>query len=515
MMRRRARGAVTVFLALCCPLITALLCTCLEGARLYALRALLGQADASAMQSVFAAYNGDLWEFYGLAGCEAGDGEEWLDEAEGYLYSYLVPSEGLLLRSGDRVGLISLQTEGEAVRFIDRGGSPFAESVLDYMEKAGLVFMVKNLLKRLGVKDEKSAETLRGTLERFTGDEKVSLEDVLQSFSSLKKQAEEAQKAAEEAEKAARENGSQPETPRGAEDGPGETGTVKPLQVPIMSELQDMSALGIMSLIADGNISVRSWRDPELPSAAAGKSGGQEKASVSFGEKLLLGEYIFHTMDFCGGIRMQGAKYEAEYVIAGGSTEAEALERTAVQIMLIRTGLNLVYLMTDGDKLAAAESAAYAAAAAAGAPELGKPLKYVLLSAWALGESVTDLRCLYQGGRVPLWKTAEDWSLSALSLTKAAAPAAKKGLYYEDYLRLLFCMGDSSEMLLRMMDVIEARIRLTDRSFRMSRLMVSAEITAEARVEYLYLKLPWFRRLAGTGNEAVLQDKRSFRYGGG
>ena len=63
---KRFQGQVTIFLALSCLSLFALLGVCLEGARSACLDYWCRQAADSALRSVFAAYQGDALRDYGL-----------------------------------------------------------------------------------------------------------------------------------------------------------------------------------------------------------------------------------------------------------------------------------------------------------------------------------------------------------------------------------------------------------------------------------------------------------------
>jgi len=133
-------------------------------------------------------------------------------------------------------------------------------------------------------------------------------------------------------------------------------------------------------------------------------------------------------------------------------------------------------------------------------PELTSVFKWLLVAAWAAAESVVDLRALFQGKRVVLWKSRSSWKLSALSLGAAEeASGFTVGLGYRDYLRLLFYLKSGPKAAYRMMDVIQARERSLKNDFRLREYMVGASLKMTAVTTTMYLQFPAFRRLSGAG----------------
>ena len=182
-------------------------------------------------------------------------------------------------------------------------------------------------------------------------------------------------------------------------------------------------------------------------------------------------------------------------------------------LALVRTGFNFAYLLTDSDKLLEAELVGMSIASAVYAPALAPAFKWLLVAAWAVAESVADVRHLMKGEKVPLFKTAGSWRLQALSLTERDFSDGGRGLAYEDYLRLLFYLGDREKQAYRMMDVIENRMRRIDSGFRMRSMMTGCRLTAEATVGNQYISLPVFRRMSGAGRGWRLKESAEYYYG--
>ena len=97
------------------------------------------------------------------------------------------------------------------------------------------------------------------------------------------------------------------------------------------------------------------------------------------------------------------------------------------KLLLLREGVNFVYILADGEMRHSAEL--LAAAIAGGAPGVTTALTAALLAAWAYGESLLDVRILLAGGKVPAVKTKESFQLTLENLgnyRKSSLPVRKK-----------------------------------------------------------------------------------------
>ncbi len=102
-------------------------------------------------------------------------------------------------------------------------------------------------------------------------------------------------------------------------------------------------------------------------------------------------------------------KAETEYVLTGNSDEIKSVESIKTQILLIRFALNTMYLYVDRTKNAQALAAATEIAGFSG---FGVPLVHTaIILAWAMAESVLDVKYLIQGREMPLFKTSQTWIL--------------------------------------------------------------------------------------------------------
>ena len=182
--------------------------------------------------------------------------------------------------------------------------------------------------------------------------------------------------------------------------------------------------------------------------------------------------------------------YEVEYILSGREADAANLQNTVNRLSLIRMIMNMVYLMQSGTKTAAVRAVAAALASAVLMPFLEELFYLLIIAAWAYGEALVDCKCLLGGGKVPLMKSDSTWTLSLEQLTKigisqlsgyAAADNNSEGLGYEDYLRLLLLSISKEKKYIRLMNIIEANIRLEEGcgSFLLSNCVFGISVCAD------------------------------------
>lgn len=180
--------------------------------------------------------------------------------------------------------------------------------------------------------------------------------------------------------------------------------------------------------------------------------------------KILYGQYVLtHFGNYNQKIENHVLQYEVEYILKGKKKDKDNLSAVAYELVGIRTGLNLMYLYTDAAKKASAYELAVALTGFTGMPVLIEITKHLLLGAWASGEAIVDVRDLLAGKKVEIMKTKKNWNLSLSGLwnlsKKESQNSGKKGIKYEDYLRVLLSAQKKSEQYFRTMDLIQANIQ--------------------------------------------------------
>ena len=156
--------------------------------------------------------------------------------------------------------------------------------------------------------------------------------------------------------------------------------------------------------------------------------------------------------------------YEAEYIIAGKSSDSDNLKTVIHELILTREAANFIYLQSDYKKNEEALALATAIAGASANPVVITAVKQGLLASWAYCESVLDVRTLLDGDRVPLVKTAATWTpnlseIAALLSGQAGAKSVTTGMSYTEFLGTMLMLKGTKNMAYRSMDIEEATVR--------------------------------------------------------
>ncbi|MCI8454478.1 MAG: hypothetical protein HFE84_07680 [Lachnospiraceae bacterium] len=216
-------------------------------------------------------------------------------------------------------------------------------------------------------------------------------------------------------------------------------------------------------------------------------------------EQLLINEYVFLNFDsFLSRQESEGKKeekelfYEQEYLLCGHAGDRENLQETAKRLLAARGGANLLYLLNSPEFRAQAE--ALAASVSAGNAPVELILSLFILALWAFGEAVADLRSLFAGGKVPLWKNTGTWKTGLDELLtlnflnrEAGQGGLETGREYADYLRLLFVLEKREVRNFRMLDVIQWNIRKKQADFAVADCAYALSVNARVSERHLFL----------------------------
>ena len=191
--------------------------------------------------------------------------------------------------------------------------------------------------------------------------------------------------------------------------------------------------------------------------------------------------------------------YELEYAVAGKDTDKDNLSAALREILAIREALNFMYIMTDAEKYKASRDMALAITAGGATPALTVLIQCLIVSVWALLESVLDLRLLLQGKKAALFKTKDDWMLNDVhdifsflgsrEETDRHLKEARTGITYEAYLQMLLFVKTPVERDYRIMDVLQTNLRLDDGSFLMKDCLYGLHAEVECSSRHLFTLL--------------------------
>lgn len=196
-------------------------------------------------------------------------------------------------------------------------------------------------------------------------------------------------------------------------------------------------------------------------------------------DELIYGEYL---MRKCGNYiepKDTGLlKYQIEYILYGFNSDAGNIRRSVEILFALRAAANLTSIYMDSGKQSQARGAAAVICSLLLAPELIDPMTAILLGVWALVETMSDIRHLLAGGKVPLVKQSSEWNTGMMDLFTGNIPESSKsqsaaGMSYQDYLRVLLGLMDKDTKAARSLDIVEMDIRQTagNEHFRIDRCM--------------------------------------------
>jgi len=183
-------------------------------------------------------------------------------------------------------------------------------------------------------------------------------------------------------------------------------------------------------------------------------------------EKLLFAEYL--TEQFDSAVEGNGnvLDYEMEYLIAGKATDRSNLQYVVNRLLMLRFAANYSYLQTNASKQMEAKALAVTLSSVLVVPAITEAVTQGLLLSWAFGESVMDLRSLFNGKKVPFAKDERSWQLSISGLLKIGKTGTandgldcSEGYQYEDYLRILLFLEDLEKVGMRALDLIEQNLQ--------------------------------------------------------
>ena len=333
------------------------------------------------------------------------------------------------------------------------------------------------------------------------------------------------------------------------------TEELQPAQEAVQSDfLEQVKALkdkGILALVTDsGNpLSSRQVDENSLPSGQSGTfSGdgeGRETSDIQsllsglaedLYENLCLSEYAVKTMPSYVdvGKMLEGGGgesqfYDLEYILGDSGSDQENLAGAMEKLLLLREGMNFIYLLSDQQKSEEAQLLAMAVSGVFGLTPLAGLVKLMILAAWAFAESVLDVRMLARGGKVPFLKSGDDWKTSleqAPAMVMGGLAEAEtnqkisgefdgdgeKGMGYHDYLRLLLCLTSRQKKVYRCMDMVQWNIRRNEPDFYLKDCLYEASFWISVQADKLFVTLPLMGTWAGADGtyrfEAV--ERRSY-----
>lgn len=279
-------------------------------------------------------------------------------------------------------------------------------------------------------------------------------------------------------------------------------------------QIQKMADSGLLELVipSDREVSTAAFDLARLPSA--GKGGG-ETDKKNLLNRVLVNEYCsMHFTDFLTmaaetGDSVEedgegGQQYGMEYLLGGKGSDRENLAETVKKLLVVREGMNLMYLFSDSQKRQEARTLALGITGALGLTPLVEITAVFILGIWALGEAVMDIRTLLSGGKVPLIKRREEWNLGLEQLLELGKNGMQgegrdrdSGLSYQGYMKLMLLAEESERKYYRMMDMIQMKLQRKQTDFQIDRCVYRVDSTVAVCGKHVFFSLPLVENLTG------------------
>ncbi len=284
----------------------------------------------------------------------------------------------------------------------------------------------------------------------------------------------------------------------------------------LWGQVQSYSNQLFFQLIKGNNagVSEKKIETEKLPSNIEWNTEWKEislKTSKALLYEVAMQEYIFaYFSSYTDQREVSDLEYEVEYILQGKEKDEENLVRTWKEIVILRTGLNLLHLFQQAEKREQAYQAAVILVGWTGIPGIIEAFYLSLMGEWAWGEAILDLRALTEGKKVPLIKTSVDWTLdfgdiSALLLSTESGKVGNEGLDYEAYLRILMITRSGSDMGYRAADLMTLFLQEADKKFTFEKSYFAVSVQCTVKISSRYSKL--FERLWDLrGKEFYLRD---------
>ncbi len=417
----KAKGSMTAAMCLMLLVIMSLLAACIRSARISCARVQASNAMDTALYSLFSQYDPDLLQDYHLFFLDGGYGENKLNlpqiitQTEAYASPVL--TSGLTKCGLDACGIDSFQLAS------DQRGEAVMEQILRYMKdnlgNKSLQILTEQLNKNQAIMENQEA-IQEGGINEAPVDETAPMEEISESNNPLE----------------------------------------------IIKNIRSHGFLGLV-LPEGGTISENTLESQSLLSHRELEQGLNplplSEKDPGITDKILIQEYILESLSFYTHENHAGAlDYQVEYVLGGKGNDKENLQYVVNRLLLIREASNIAFLYTDSQKRSELQACASALSPLLLIPEGMTLVQGVLAAGWAYVESISDVKILLSGGKVPLSKDASSWKTHLNHLSTENTSPGSKGLDYRDYLFLLLSFSSAEDLTFRCMDMIEQNIRIKD-----------------------------------------------------
>ncbi len=479
----RLSGQITVFLSLLLTIFISLIFSLFYSAIIAGKRTMAENEIDIAMDSMFAQYNRRLLEDYNLFYIDMNEmrirtNKEGLSDKYVDLLRENIDYEikGVYLLGADNfLSLRSSDVDASILKYSiasDNNGYVYRQQAINYMKTAFSEIMLKNLKERLKDKEYGSNINLDEKIISVDG----SIEKSKKSDKSYRKS--ENKKTADNYKKN-KNNSKKPKNKVKRISYRHYYVNQADINTDFTGYVNNMKAGGILGKVWKKNISARAIDKYRLISKRGNINRGngfyKDFRYNNYTDNLLFNEYLLE--HFSNALNNKGNRaldYEIEYFLYGKESDVKNLRAVADNLLLIREGANYLHILSDSEKQSEAEGLAAVISTLLLSPEATDAVAQLIMAVWAFGESMLDVKDLFEGKRVPIIKTKKTFKLQLSNITDVFSQNYEEckdpsALDYKDYLRILLLINNQKNNVLRSMDLIEANLSLSDehKNFKM------------------------------------------------
>lgn len=524
------RGSMTVFAALSIMLVASFLFVLLEAAHQQQLRRVAQMNTSLVVESVFSNYCSPLWEKYKILALDNGMTEEQEPFVSWEYYAAELSKESLSQRGFMR-GTNHLRMDTKCAEFVayrmltDEDGRAYIKTISDYMRNTIGQQAIEKLaaeyqqLSGMDISDKPDDTALAGADNAIAEARRLEEE-------KAKKEEEERKKAQEAAKKAKADKKADKKAEKKAEKKAGtEAGerAIEPAENPL-EIIKNLWHQGTLSLVLKDAKAVSNMKEDwsDAVSKREKYTGiGLEPIQTDATDTLLFTEYLLdHFACYTSGDAAGTLAYELEYLLCGNEKDQSNLSETVQRLLAVREAANLAYLAADASKQELAYSVALSLAGVTANPGIIYAVKCGLLAAWALAESVLDVRALLSGDKIAIIKNSAQWTSDLLHLGSVfssfgTATNCQNGLSYQRYLGFLLMM-QAQKVSYRAMNIQEHVIRSKEgfEDFCMDHLVIDAEIAMNYSSHTIFTGMEQLTRNKKRAFTIPVQQSFSYRKAG-
>jgi hypothetical protein len=266
----------------------------------------------------------------------------------------------------------------------------------------------------------------------------------------------------------------------------------------LLAQVMDWKNMAVLKLVLGGDAETVKKNKISVPERLPSNQMSEQLTDVTITEKALFAFYIGDVFTSWLSEEQGEFAYQQEYILFGKEDSRGNLAAMAETLLAVREALNLAYILTNSEMRMLTESVALSLVGATGLYPVVLIVQFILMTAWAFAESVWDVKSLFRGEDVSIWKTEGSWKTSLAGLVSvpevraASKRAAENGtsLSYNDYLRIFLFLNSTEKLCEASLDMIQEEMGRLEAGFQLSDCYGAAECRVEISSAYRIITMP-------------------------